>query len=163
MMRFLIPLVIVLLGVGIGSGAGWFLAPKPPEVPECACDQPADGTAAGEAPADETPPDYEYVDMNGQFVVPIIENDQVTGMMVMSLSLETEMGMREAVYAKEPKLRDEFLSILFGYSSIGGFADNYLDLDNLKVIRNDLTAKAQQIAGSIVNAVLIVDMIRQDI
>ncbi len=168
MMRFLIPLVIVLLGTGIGVGAGWFLAPDPPEAPECACDGTEEG---GDGPAAEgagegaaaVPAEYEYVDLEGQFVVPIIVNDSPVGMMVMSLSLEMEPGARETAYAKVAKLRDEFLSVLFGYASIGGFAGNYLDLEKLRQIRRDLTEKAQEVLGPVVHEVLIIDMIRQDI
>ncbi|WP_108257769.1 flagellar basal body-associated FliL family protein [Mangrovicoccus ximenensis] len=100
--------------------------------------------------------------MEGQFVVPILEGQEVTGMLVMSLSLEIELGSRETVLSKGPKLRDEFLRILFGYSSFGGFSGNYLDAENLQLIRRDLTEAAKAVLGPIVNAVLIVDMIRQD-
>ncbi|WP_240722826.1 flagellar basal body-associated FliL family protein [Poseidonocella sp. HB161398] len=160
-MKFLIPIVIVLAGIGIGGGAGWFFAP---EMPECDC--AALAAAAEEQQAaeeEEMPSEFEYVDMKNQFVVPVVDGGSVSSMVVMSLSLEVELGAREAVYAKEPKLRDSFLRVLFAYASMGGFNDSFLDAEDMNIIRNDLTQVAKQVLGPIANAVLIVDMVRQDI
>ncbi|MBE3640219.1 flagellar basal body-associated protein FliL [Mangrovicoccus algicola] len=166
-MRLLIPLLIVLLGIGLGGGAGFLLAPPPPEPAECDCAAAdAEGHDAEPAPGDIAPtelsPEHEYVDMQNQFVVPVIENDQMTGLLLLSLSLEVDPGAREAVLSKQPKLRDEFLRVLFAYASLGGFGGSYVEFSDLNVIRNDLGAAARAVLGPVVHQVLIVDMIRQD-
>lgn len=172
MLKIILAVVIVLAGIGIGGGAGYLLRPPPPEPPpKCACEQGEEG----ETPADEgeavaldehgnpIEPVYEYVNLSNQFVIPIIENDAMTGMVVMSVSLEIDVGAKETVFAREPKLRDEFLRLLFAYSAIGGFGGNYLESSDLNVIRSDLTKAAERILGPIVHQALIVDMVRQDL
>lgn len=145
-----------------GGAAGYFLRPTPQDVAgDCVCEQ-----AIGAGDADTAPDDpveaYEYVDIQKQFLVPIIEDESMTGMMIMSLSLEVSPGTQEAVFSREPKLRDEFLRILFAYASIGAFAENFMDANDLKLVRSDLTEAAKDVLGPIINEVLIVDMIRQD-
>lgn len=167
-MKFILPLIIVLIGVGGGGAAGYFLSPEPEEPSEeCVCAEGIEagehGDEHGEEMAEEEVTVYEYVNLKNQFIVPIIDSDQVTGMVVMSLSIEIEPGATEAVYAREPKLRDEFLRVLFGYASVGAFAGNYLEANDMKLVRNDLTQAAQKILGPISHEVLIVDMIRQDL
>lgn len=164
-MKFLIPLVIILIGIGAGGGAGYFLSPPPPEHSEdCVCEQAIDAGDHDEHENADGPSEaFEYVDIQNQFVVPIIEEKDMTGMVVMSLSLEVSPGATEAVYSREPKLRDEFLRILFAYATVGGFGGNYLEANDLKLVRADLTKAAQDVLGPIINEVLIVDMIRQDL
>lgn len=164
-MKFILPLLIILLGAAGGGAAGYFLSPEPVEPDsDCVCEEAIDVGEHDEAHAEDEPmEDYEYVNIKNQFVVPIIEDEAMAGMVVMSLSLEVSPGTREAVFAREPKLRDEFLRILFGYATIGGFGGNYLEANDLKIVREDLTKVAQNVLGPIVNEVLIVDMIRQDL
>lgn len=160
-MKFILPLIIIILGAAGGGAAGYFLQPEPQDADHaCVCEDAIDAGAHGE---DEPMEEFEYVNIEKQFVVPLIEDETLTGMALMSLSLEIAPGTREEVYAREPKLRDEFLRVLFAYASIGGFNGNYLEANDLKIVRSDLTQVAQNILGPIVNEVLIVDMIRQDI
>lgn len=106
-----------------GSAPGPFLRPAP-EAGDHAAEgsEPApagghggtateDAEASGHAdePEDGAP---EYVKMNNQFVVPVVEGGRVAAMVVLSLSLEVDAGNTEAVYQREPKLRDVFLQAL---------------------------------------------------
>ncbi len=154
MMRKLLPLLLALVGLGIGLGAGLFLRP-PQETPVEA------ENAADHAPlTSETPPDY--VKLNNQFIVPIIEGGRVASMVVLSLSLEITTGQTETVYSREPKLRDAFLQVLFDHANSGGFRGSFTDGANLVVLRQALKEKAALILGEIVTDVLITDIARQD-
>ncbi|MCB6177942.1 flagellar basal body-associated FliL family protein [Rhodobacter sp. Har01] len=153
MIRKLFPVLLALLGLGLGLAGGLFLRP-PPEAPAAVADE-------GHAPAaEESPPDY--VKLNNQFVVPILEGGKVTAMVVLSLSLEVTAGNTNTVYDREPKIRDAFLQVLFDHANTGGFRGSFTDGSNLVVLREALTEKAIGVLGPIVTDVLITEIARQD-
>lgn len=169
MMRKLFPIILALLGLGGGLGAGLFLRPAPE-----AEDHAAEGTEAhgegeeaehpeeaaeGEEPEEGAP---EYVKMNNQFVVPVVDEGRVAAMVVLSVSLEVEAGNTEAVYQREPKLRDVFLQVLFDHANVGGFSGSFTDGANLVVLRTSLKEAAGLVLGAAVKDVLITDIARQD-
>jgi flagellar protein FliL len=176
MLRKLLPVVLALVGLGGGVGAGLFL--RPAHDPEAAA---AHDPAAGEDPADgedhsaveaehsaegdhaeEDATGPEYVKMNNQFVVPVVEQGRVAAMVVLSLSLEVEPGNTEAVYTREPKLRDAFLQVLFDHANMGGFSGSFTDGSNLIVLRTSLKEAAGLVLGTVVTDILITDIARQD-
>lgn len=161
MMRKLIPLLLALLGLGGGIGAGLFLRPEPHAeelAGEDAATDHAEGTEEGE-PEEGAP---EYVKMNNQFVVPVMQEGRVSAMVVLSLSIEVDPGNTEAVYQREPKLRDLFLQVLFDHANIGGFNGSFTDGSNLIVLRTSLKEAAAMALGPVVHDVLITDIARQD-
>lgn len=157
MIRKLVPLILAAVGLGIGVGAGLFLRPAP--------ELPSDAEAA-HAPLPnleiepETPP--EYVKLNNQFVVPVLEQGKVISLVILSLSLEIEPGKSQEIYAREPKLRDVFLQVLFDHSNAGGFQGSFTDGSNLVLLRKALFEAAAGIMGTTVRKVLISDIARQD-
>lgn len=173
MLRKLFPLLLALVGLGGGVAAGLALRPTPE-----AKDHAAEGTdpaAAGahgdagvetaEASGHDGEPEAgapEYVKMNNQFVVPVVEKGRVAAMVVLSLSLDVVPGNTEAVYQREPKLRDVFLQVLFDHANTGGFSGSFTDGSNLIVLRTSLREAASLVLGSVVNDVLITDIARQD-
>ncbi len=162
MMRKILPIVLALVGLGGGIGAGLMLRPEP-ETPDAAHGSEEDPAATSEdaAHADEaTTP--EYVKLNNQFVVPVVDQGRVSAMVVLSLSLEVETGSTETVYQREPKLRDAFLQVLFDHANVGGFSGSFTDGSNLVVLRGSLKEAAAQILGTVVKDVLITDIARQD-
>lgn len=148
MMKKLFPLLLGLIGLGVGIGAGVFLRHAPDEHTEMAKAEPM------------VPP--EYVKLNNQFVVPVVEDGQVAALVVVSLSLEVTVGSTETVFAREPKLRDVFLQVLFDHANAGGFRGSFTDGSNLVVLRQALKEVAIQVLGDMVTDVLIVDIARQD-
>lgn len=151
MIRKLLPVLLALLGLGAGLGAGLALRPEADHTAEPAPEQDA---------KPETAPDY--VKLNNQFVVPILEGGRVTAMVVLSLSLEVQAGQTEAVYNREPKIRDAFLQVLFDHANSGGFRGSFTDGSNLVLLRQALTEKAAAILGPTVTDVLITEIARQD-
>lgn len=173
MLRKLLPLLLALVGLGGGIAAGLTLRPiqkAEDRGAESSGQAPAGerGDAAaktaepsgqdGEA-ADGAP---EYVKLNNQFVVPVVEKGRVAAMVVLSLSLDVVPGNTEAVYQREPKLRDAFLQVLFDHANTGGFSGSFTDGSNLIVLRTSLKEAAALVLGPVVNDVLITDIARQD-
>lgn len=154
MIRKLLPLLLGLLGLGLGIGAGLFLRPAPaePSPEEIAA-------AAAEAQPAEPP---EYVKLNNQFIVPVMEAGKVVSMVILSLSLEVETGSTETTYQQEPKLRDLFLQVLFDHANSGGFRGSFTDAANMVFLRKALLEAAKKALGPAVKDVLISDITRQD-
>lgn len=168
----LIPVIMLLVGLGVGVGAGIFLKPAPPDAPhDGATDQtdahgdaaPADHGAESDA-ADHTDgdPAVEYVKMSNQFVVPVVANEKVKALVVLSLSLEVTVGGKEETFQREPKLRSAFNQVLFDHANAGGFDGVFTDASNMIVLEDSLYEVAVKIMGDIMRDVLIVDIVRQD-
>jgi flagellar FliL protein len=157
MLRKIIPLLLALVGLGIGAGAGIFLRPAP----EPAAEGQKEAAAPTEAAEDpEVPP--EYVKLNNQFVVPVMDGGKVVSLVILSLSLEIEPGSSAEIYAREPKLRDVFLQVLFDHANAGGFQGSFTDGSNLVILRKALFEAAAGVLGAQVKDVLISDIARQD-
>lgn len=171
MLRKLLPILLALVGLGGGIGAGFFLRPSP-AVDAPSADAAAEGETApavegeqaaeGDAAAGDAENAPDYVKMNNQFVVPVVEDRRVAAMVVLSLSLEVETGNTETVYQREPKLRDVFLQVLFDHANTGGFSGSFTDGSNLVVLRTSLKEAAALVLGKVVKDVLITDIARQD-
>lgn len=168
MIARLIPLILPLIGLGAGVGAGFVLRPDAPAEATSEAVETADETTAiatdaptEPAPADaETPP--EYAKMNNQFVVPVLEDGRVVSMVILSLSIEIPPGGAEDVYAREPKLRDSFLQVLFDHANAGGFRGSFTDGSNMILLRRALLESARIVLGEVARDVLITDIVRQD-
>ena len=150
MKKLILPLILGLIGLGAGVGTGVFLRPTP------------DAEAAAEMAEAEPEVPSEYVKLNNQFVIPVVEGGDVSALVVISLSLEVTTDSTEAVFATEPKLRDVFLQVLFDHANAGGFKGSFTDASNLVVLRQALKEVAMQVLGDAVKDVLIVDIARQD-
>jgi len=159
MIKKLLPIILVLFGTGAGVGAGIFLRPAPIEAPTVEHDNP---TAVLTKQPEEPVSDREYVKMNNQFVVPVVKDGKISALVVLSLSLEVPAGRKDTIYAKEPKLRDSFLQVLFDHANIGGFDGAFTKAKNLTVLRTALWEVAQKDVGDNVSDVLIVEIAKQD-
>ncbi len=182
-MQKLVPILLALLGLLAGTGTGYVLRP-----PAGADDAPGGGAAGDHAPAEgegqagdegshaEPVDDHgsdpgdgeggeggpEYVKLPSQFVIPVVEDGRVASLVVLSLSLEVAPGSAEAVFSREPKLRDAFLQVLFDHANAGGFRGSFTDGANLIVLRRSLQETARKVMGEAITDVLIADIARQD-
>ena len=185
MMRLLLPLVLLLLGVGGGVGAGLMLAggdPAPTADEIGSADAEGHGEeeehadyghgddghgeeAASANPARVEPAGAgtEYVRLANQFVVPIVRNGAVRSLVVMGLTVEVDTGQSGAVFDREPRLRDSFLRVMFAHANAGGFDGAFTEAAAMEPFREALREAAQGIVGSAsVHDVLITDITRQD-
>jgi len=160
-MKLIIPLVMLLLGLGAGVGAGIFLKPEPEPVETVAEEEPE----KVEAEVEDKGPSAgrEYVRLSNQFVVPLVEEDRISAMVVMSLSVEVASGSGQAVFDVEPKIRDVFLRVLFDHASIGGFGGDFANTENLDIVKDSLKNASQKSFGDdFIFDVLIFEIARQD-
>ena len=170
-MKKLLPLILLFVGAGAGVGAGLFLRPDP--VAEAVAGEEAtDGEVKPAAKAEkkaaepakdgEEGTEPEYVKMSNQFVVPIVENERIASLVVMSLSVEVVAGQKDTIYEREPKLRDSFLRELFNHANRGGFSGAFTSLEKMDPLRMALREVAQRDLGEILQDVLILEIARQD-
>lgn len=159
-MAKLFPIILMLIGGGIGAGAGLFLKPEP----ALTCDPSEDCDAAAMEPPPEVVEEEEvyYVAMKNQFVVPVIKDELVQSLVVLSLSLESTPDHSETIFSRQPKLRDVFLQVLFDHAHIGGFNGAFTESSRLSVLKVALLEAAQSVLGPIVTDVIITDIVRQE-
>lgn len=173
MIAKLLPVILLVIGTGAGIGAGIMLAPAPePKAEtehamndaELASDEDMDH-ADEDISYDELDPDQEreYVKIANQFVVPVVERDNLSSLVVIALSLEVKKGMSEKIHLYEPKLRDAFLQVLFDHANMGGFRGAFTRSDVLDPLRTALREAAQKDLGKGVYDVLIIEISRQDV
>lgn len=176
-MRKLLPLILALAGLAAGAGAGIALRPAP----EAGDAHGEDGGHAGEdghaaedgkgakdghdgahpPPADPSA-EPEFVKLSNQFVVPVVEDGRVAAMVILSLSLEVRPGSTEAVFSREPRLRDAFLQVLFDHANAGGFDGVFTSGEVLLGLRRTLRDTALREIGPAVHDVLITELLRQE-
>ncbi len=164
MKSLLIPLILALLGTGGGVGAALILKPPTAEVAAAPCGgEPASATDARAVEAEPgLPSGRTYAKLNNQFIVPVVNDEAVTALVVLSISLEVVEGMQEAVFSHEPKLRDAFLQVLFDHANVGGFEGVFTANTPMRDLRAGLLAAARDTVGAPITDVLITEMARQD-
>lgn len=183
MMRLLVPVLLLILGVGGGVGAGLMLGggeatASDSEVAEeghegddahaeddahAGDDHAGDGDHEEPARVEPAGEGTEYVRINNQFVVPIVRNGSVRSLVVMTLTVEVDTGLNGAVFNQEPRLRDSFLRVMFAHANAGGFDGRFTEADALAPLRSALREAAQRVLGNgSTHDVLITDITRQD-
>ncbi len=181
MLRLILPVAIILTAATGGGLAGYFLRPHQSEtsVPgQTAAASSPDGeghaatseggsgdveTAEGAGVQDGSEePQHDYVKLNNQFVIPVVEHGRVSALVILSLSLEVPSGGSDTVFAAEPKLRDAFLQVLFDHANSGGFSGSFTESAALAPLRSALLEAGQEVLGTRLTAVLIGDIVRQD-
>ena len=165
MIAKLFPILLALLGLGAGVGGGIALRPEPEPVSmDNPCGDPHE-TDTHEPVENGEDPDtggFDYVKLNNQFVVPIVEAGRVSALVVMSLNLEVGAGQTEEIYQLEPKIRDGLLQVMFDHANAGGFSGDFTKAARMNVLRTALKEAAQKMLGPTVSDVLIIDVVRQD-
>ena len=157
------PIVLALIGLGAGVGAGVALRAEPeiPIAPEPGSDPSAFDLPEANEP-DPVGSSHDYVKLNNQFIIPVVDEGRVTSLVVLSLSLEVATGQSEIIYQREPKLRDAFMQVMFDHANAGGFNGSFTNTTPMKVLRNALREIAQKTLGPVVSDVLILGIMRQD-
>ncbi|PZQ52372.1 MAG: flagellar basal body-associated protein FliL [Rhodovulum sulfidophilum] len=156
-MKKILPVLLALLGLAAGVGAGLALRPVSEPAPEV-----AEGEPVGTEPA---APDAEFaaVPLGKPFVVPVFRDGKVAAMVVISLAVEVEPDGAEQVAALEPKLRDGFLKVMFRHANSGGFDGSFTTGQPIE----DLTAALGKTLRTLMpdpptGRVLITEIARQD-
>jgi flagellar protein FliL len=159
MARLLIALVVALALLG-GIAAGLVLKPEAaPAGLAVATDAEKESDLAEPTRASAS---RDFVRLNNQFIVPVVERGRVEALVILTLSMEVESGGAARVRSYEPKLRDALLQTLFDHANNGGFSGNFTQAAPMRLLRQALREAAGRILGPNLTDVLIVDMVRQD-
>lgn len=172
MKKILIPVILTILGAGAGIGTGYVLGPKTPEQEaqtegKVATQNPenkAENTQETQGESNALPSDNaNYFKIQNQFIVPIIHHGKMTGMVLMSLAIEADPSLRDAIFKHEPKLRDAFLRVMFDHANIGGFDGNFTENGPMQLLDESLLRVAQGMIGIGIRDVLILEIARQEL
>ena len=171
MKKIVLPMLLAILGFVGGAGAGWWM--KPPEDEPLHCigqdgeelvGEICEETLAEEE-ADPGEPtgaeDSEFLTLDRQFIVPVVSNDRVASMMVLTLNIEVAPGAVEDVFQQEPKLRDALLRALFEHAYTGGFGGDFTNERVMRELRRNLLIAARSVMGDDARDVLVADIIKQ--
>lgn len=152
-MRKLIPVILILLGIGGGLGAGLVLRP----VPEA---EEVTGHAA-HPPALPANIDIGVFEIPNQFMVPLIVEDRIASVLILTLALEIDEAQRATVSTDLPRLRDAMLQVMFDHANSGGFSGAFTANTTLAALRRALLEAGQKISGQdVIVKVLITDILR---
>ncbi|MBO9399532.1 flagellar basal body-associated protein FliL [Shimia sp. R9_3] len=171
-MKKLLPIIMLLVGVGAGVGAGLALrpAPEPPakdaemaEGAEHVEEHDMKKEMKKEEKADGPPKGREYVELVDQFIIPVVNDSSVTSLILITLTLEVDSGATERVFQAEPRIRGALLQAMFDHANIGGFNGAFTNSSKLEPLRQTFVEVAQKVYGDEISDVLIVQITRQDV
>lgn len=165
----LVPIVLVLVSFGGGVGAGKYLQPEPP-VDDTTCVDGEDCPVSAHEDGPVVDEKGNLVDQNGssyaalkkQFIIPILTEERVTGLVVASIAIAVDEGTVEPVFEVEPKLRDAVLQVFFIHASSGGFRGDFLNKRAMTDLRERLNEVVSPIVGKTFHEVLLTEVVRQD-
>lgn len=154
-MKKLLPVLLIVIGIAAGAGAGLFLKPAP------------EGGAA-EHHADEGPSEADeaaersFVKIGKQTIVPVVTEGETRALMLFELAVDVPATRVDQVHEMEPRLRDAFLRELFQMSYTGAFLTNFTEERIIEELRRNLTNAARTYLGHNQAEVLILDVMRQE-
>lgn len=157
----LFPVLLFMLGIGGGIFGGLQLRPSDASKIVEGKDKQAEAKESDEKTQINS--SVEFIKLNNQFVVPVIGDDAVKSLVVVSLGLEVSTSDTSRIFSSEPKLRDAFLQVLFDHANVGGFDSKFTNSRKLEFLKEALTAEARKILGESVVGVLVTDLARQDV
>lgn len=152
----LIPVILILLGIGAGLGAGLVLRP----VPELDL-QTEDDLAPPPYPSLPEGSEIGVFEIPNHFMVPLIIEERISSVLLVSIALEIDDAQRELVQTSLPRLRDALLQVLFDHANSGGFSGSFTTNTSLGALRSALLEAGQKVVGrDVLLKVLITDIMR---
>ena len=164
-MKKLLPIILMLVGIGAGVGAGLALrpAPEPMDMSEGAQEEAHAPKPVKKTVESGPPKGREYVELVDQFVVPVVNEEAVSSLILVTLTLEAESGNSEQIFHAEPRIRGALLQAMFDHANIGGFDGAFTNSSKLDRLRQTFLEVAQKSYGDGITDVLIVQITRQDV
>ena len=181
----LVPLLMLLMGIGAGIGAGIAFKPEH-DFGANVSDKDGSGEATGEnksgdakkdgkgaaipdpgatkAPKDETEiKERTYVSIGTQTIIPVVEGERTRALMLFELAVDVDPSAHDQAVMLEPRLRDAFLRELLKMSSTGAFTKTYTEDWVIDELRKNLGRAARRFLGDGMREVLVLDVIRQEL
>ncbi len=174
-MSKLIPVVLVLVALLGGAGAGHFLKPAPDAEaggeavdaaggPATEGEGPATGGDAGKVAGHETGGAEGHdavVTFSDGFIVPVLRDGQVWSHVILELGVEAQGSAEETIRLREPVLRDALTEALFLHGSLGGFDGDFTESGAMARLRARLDGVVSGRLGDPTARVLIASLARQ--
>lgn len=157
-MKKLIVIILCIAGFAAGAFGGSWLRGADPAKAE------ADAEKAASAPdtTSKEPVKAAWFRMPTEFFIPILRNDNVQSVMILTLTVETAEENLSMVQASEHKLRDSLLSALMIHANTGGFDGNFTAEAHLAKLRTELLNAAQKATDGLATGILIENIARQE-
>ncbi len=153
-MAKVIAVLLVLLGLGGGVGAGYLLRPAPVV-------EDSDPAAVAPILAPVLVESVALFEFDTPFIIPVVTEQAVNAIFMLRIGLEIEAEQQQFVKGQEPRLRDRLLQVMFDHANSGGFEGVYTSQTKLATLRRSLLESAQSVVGrEIVQRVLITDLAR---
>lgn len=159
MKKKILLIILSLAALAGGAAGGIFLKPQKEIAEEQAGQEHAD--ASHEKAAEEVETEAAWFKFPTQFFVPLMQNGQVSGTMILSLTIEHPAEATERINGQEHKLRDALLRALMIRANTGDFSGNFTSDVQMQELRKALLAAAQDASGADVRNVLVEDIARQ--
>ena len=154
-MKKLLPVLLIVVGVAMGVGAGVFLKPAPTsDAMEGHVEDVPSGTDEGA--------ERSFVKIGKQTIVPVVNDGETRALMLFELAVDVPATRADQVHEMEPRLRDAFLRELFQMSYTGAFLTNFTEERIIEELRRNLTNAARTYLGHNQAEVLILDVMRQE-
>lgn len=172
-LKLLVPLVALLAGAAVG------FVLKPPSdtttenmpANQSSESDPDHGDASSDSSHD-TASDHNghgaeengkaWLEFSRQFFVPLVRQGDGAGVIIMSISLETDSENLSSLNDQEIRLRDIILRQLLIAANTGRFDGNFTTEGRIRGLRKQILTAVQEVVGQKVTAVLISDLLRQD-
>lgn len=158
-MKKILLIILSLVALIGGAAGGTFLRPQKEVTTE---QTNPEGTEQSKATiVEEAEPELTWFKFPTQFFVPLMQNGQVAGTMILSLTIELPQEATERINAQEHRLRDALLRALMIRANTGGFNGNFTSDVQMQELRAALLEAAQSASGTDVRNILVEDIARQ--
>ena len=164
MLSKILPILITLIAVG---GAGFAAlqikgAPQRPDKEEHHDDDHGEGGGVHKVDGHEEKDTNGYFDFQRNFIIPIIGENRVDALVLLTVSVELDAAKIDEVRTREPRIRDAFMKTLLTLSHEGVLSQDITDPDVYTIIQERLLKTAKDVVDEDVESILLVDFARQD-
>lgn len=161
MKKKILVLIVSLVALVGGAAAGTFLKPQKEIAAQQKDPETAEESSGHEEGSKEGKSELAWFKFPTQFFVPLMQNGQVSGTMILSLTIEMPQEATERINGQEHRLRDALLRALMIRANTGGFDGNFTSDAQMQELRAALLAAARDASGKDVENVLVEDIARQ--
>lgn len=104
-----------------------------------------------------------YYKFSREFVVPILRDGRVKGLVILNINLEVDQKISSDLFSLDPKLRDNIMTTLVTLSNDGHTFETITDVESYETIRSMILMNLKNVVPEGVRNVLILDMAKQEV
>lgn len=163
MMKFLLPLLLAIVGVVGGVAIGIVMKPEPvlTEEEKAAIEEKQAAKAALDKSLKAA--DSEYFQLTDKLVAPFKRGNGRSAFVAVHITLELAPGKMPFAETHEPKVVDAFLRVVVGFAATGAFDDHGHAPHTLEELNKELLKTVRAVLGDdVVRSVLIANLLTSD-